>query len=334
MFKNIKNLLINLIVLVGYIKYFNQFFFDKKNNFSIIYLHRVVIKKGLIPEIEITKDSLIKNIIFLKKRTKLISLNELVSLKKKTGLNKQYSILTFDDGYKDNLKILFPIIQRFKVPVTIYLTTRFLQGDTWMWWYQISEYLRTSDSSDFIFQEKKYSFIHNDYHKKKFFFDKIKNLLDPLSLVDQKKLCEIITKKQPRKYDSLCLNWDDVAFLNKSEFISIGCHSHSHLNLKLLKESKLDYEVNYSKELLEKKLKKKINHFAFPYGSKAEVGFKTIKKVFDSGFKTAVTTEIFDYNYKKNFLLNRFSIDSDTTLGRLNIKIFGLENSLKKYINS
>ena len=54
--------------------------------------------------------------------------------------------------------------------------------------------------------------------------------------------------------------------------------------------------------------------------------------MFDSGFKTAVTTEIFDYNYEKNFLLNRFSIDSDTTPGRLNIKIFGLENFIKKYI--
>ena len=35
---------------------------------------------------------------------------------------------------------------------------------------------------------------------------------------------------------------------------------------------------------------------------------------------------------QKNFLLNRFSIDSDTTPGRLNIKIFGLENFIKKYI--
>lgn len=37
-------------------------------------------------------------------------------------------ILTFDDGYKDNYTILLPIIQKYNIPVTIFISTGFIGG--------------------------------------------------------------------------------------------------------------------------------------------------------------------------------------------------------------
>lgn len=35
-------------------------------------------------------------------------------------------ILTFDDGYKDNYSVLLPIIQKYNIPVTIFISTGFI----------------------------------------------------------------------------------------------------------------------------------------------------------------------------------------------------------------
>ena len=47
--------------------------------------------------------------------------------------------ITFDDGYKDNLVYALPILEKFEIPATIYITTKFLSENTEMWWYELSE---------------------------------------------------------------------------------------------------------------------------------------------------------------------------------------------------
>jgi len=46
--------------------------------------------------------------------------------------------LTLDDGYAEQLKVAGPIFADFDCPVTIFLTTGFLDGGLWLWWDRIA----------------------------------------------------------------------------------------------------------------------------------------------------------------------------------------------------
>ena len=59
--------------------------------------------------------------------------------------NKFVVAVTFDDGYKDNLTHALPILEQYNIPAVIYITTRFLEGDTWMWWYELWDYIEETD---------------------------------------------------------------------------------------------------------------------------------------------------------------------------------------------
>ena len=47
-----------------------------------------------------------------------------------TKKNNKFNIsITFDDGYKDNLSYVLPILNELNVPATIYVITKFFEND-------------------------------------------------------------------------------------------------------------------------------------------------------------------------------------------------------------
>jgi len=61
------------------------------------------------------------------------------------------------------------------------------------------------------------------------------------------------------------LTWDDVTKLYEQGH-EVCSHSHTHRNLTELEESDLDYELGFSKRLLEDALGEDIDCFIYPYG--------------------------------------------------------------------
>ena len=105
-------------------------------------LHRVVEQLTNNPEqrgLEVTVDWLEQKILEYKsKGYYFVSLDELPSI-----FNSQFSFfnshrwvcITFDDGYRDNYTLAYPLLKRLRVPFTVYVTTGFIDNKMPMWWY-------------------------------------------------------------------------------------------------------------------------------------------------------------------------------------------------------
>ncbi len=59
----------------------------------------------------------------------------------------RFVLITFDDGYRDNYEVAFPILRQHGVPATFFVTTGFLDTRRLAWWDEIAWMVRTSTRS-------------------------------------------------------------------------------------------------------------------------------------------------------------------------------------------
>ena len=102
-------------------------------------LHRVVeqrSEKTEQRELEVTPEWLEQKILeYKQKGYTFVSIND-VSLFQVPGFKFHRLVcVTFDDGYRDNYTLAYPLLKRFGVPFTIYVTTGFIDNRLPMWWY-------------------------------------------------------------------------------------------------------------------------------------------------------------------------------------------------------
>ena len=102
-------------------------------------LHRVVEQRSEKPEqrdLEVTPDWLEHKILeYQKKGYTFIPLESIFNFQFSIFNSSRWVCVTFDDGYRDNYNLAYPLLKRLGVPFTVYVTTGFVDNRLPMWWY-------------------------------------------------------------------------------------------------------------------------------------------------------------------------------------------------------
>lgn len=83
-----------------------------------------------------------EQMVFLKENYNVIPLDKLVGyLKNGKIISENYAALTFDDGYRDNFEIAYPVLKHLNIPATIYLTSGYLDSNDsqYLTWDMVKE---------------------------------------------------------------------------------------------------------------------------------------------------------------------------------------------------
>lgn len=189
-----------------------------------------------------------------------------------TGNSPRIAI-TFDDGLANNLHFAFPVLKKFNLPATIFITTCRTRGESMIppdRWSLISMDIETE------------LIIGNETYKKTI-FNQYKNIRTGEKLTDVflrtkpeergKFVNEVIrsAKKDPELHPlfeefARILKGEEIKILSDSPLISIGSHCVTHENLLLVSPEEQKEELIESKKYLEQVTGKTIDMIAYPFG--------------------------------------------------------------------
>lgn len=199
-------------------------------------------------------------------------------------------LLTFDDGYRDNLTLAAPVLKSAGVSGLFFLVTGYLDSpDTIPWWDQIAWTVRQCVGGTLtISQPERWSAqvtIHN--------VDRvIENVLERFkqSAVDQERFFEELEECAGTcckvQGTGLFMDWSDAASL-LAHGMDIGLHTHSHRILGRLKVEEQAEELRACRRILAEKLGYTADLLAYPVGSRTSFSEDTKRLAREAGFRTA-----------------------------------------------
>ena len=128
------------------------------------------------------------------------------------------------------------------------------------------------------------------------------------------------------------LSSDNVSFLSNEDLIEIGCHTHYHQNLNILDSNEIKEEIITSKNILEKILQRKVEHFSIPFGNNKTYSKNIINIISNYNFKTIVTTDHDIFKQNKVLQIPRIGLGNNDIGNRLNSKLIGFDSLINKFL--
>jgi len=182
-------------------------------------------------------------------------------------------VLTFDDGYLDNLTTVAPILEEFDLPATIYLATGYIKRSENQWADRLYTALRYRSKS--LIDMRKLSdettgltYDLSDPSKLVNAYQELVTLL-LVAGAEQRSamLCAVFEQLQPTiKEPRLTLNWDEVNDLRKRyPRFTLGIHTDEHIDLTSISVHNARTHVDKSMYDFKHELGNPARHFSFPY---------------------------------------------------------------------
>ena len=210
--------------------------------------------------------------------------------------DKPFVLFTFDDGYVDNLTYAYPIFKKHNIPFTINVSSCFPERTAVIWWYLLEDLILDRDRLTYEHNGQLYDFDCATKAGKSHAYATTRKLFKFANVLqrDQLTITVLLANRMDllRKTDEVALTWEHLKQLASDPLVTVGAHTVNHYVLSSLSEEEVRGEVLRSRRILEAKLDKRIEHFAYPFGNRREAEAREFHIAAECGFKTAMTTRI------------------------------------------
>jgi peptidoglycan/xylan/chitin deacetylase (PgdA/CDA1 family) len=210
------------------------------------------------------------------------------------------AIVTFDDGYADNLQVAAPITEKFGIPIIVYVTTALLGDTRGFWWDRLAAICAricpeaVAESASLQVAGSRLVLNLRDAGATGQLRRDVHQLLRPLRrpVIDAAldELARQVEVDPSGDADAPVLSVPEVVQLSKLSHVVIGAHTADHDLLSALSSAEQDPEIRSSLQALEGITGAPVLHFAYPYGGPGDMNGDTMRALRDMGVHTAVTT--------------------------------------------
>jgi len=261
-----------------------------------------------------------EQIAYLSRRHTLVSLSALAEALADGRPPRRAVVLTFDDGYADNLRTAKPILEHFDAPATFFVTSGALETSREYWWDELSRVLlepgclpstfavgikdeldgwELGGSSDYganaCRRYREWNVYQPDDPTPR--HGLLRALYEHLYGLPSAAKTNVLDRvfawaglSPERRASHRTLSADELLEVERGGLVEVGAHSVTHPVLTALGPDEQRVEVTESKSVLEGFLGHPISAFAYPHGAHDEA---TVEAVRRAGFTTAVTVKGF-----------------------------------------
>ena len=228
---------------------------------------------------------------FLRSSFRIVSIDDLCNELEVAGPAGQAVAITFDDGYRDLYTNAFPVLRRYGIPATVYLTGSAIETGEVSWYDRIfaiamfspSNALEVEGAGRFALTTRESRLCAATAIVRK-----LRSYPNRLRIA----ACAALEKqaKVPGPaVENRMLTWQQIREMQTSG-ISFGAHTMNHPVVGQLTPGERDYELGESKRLLEERLQRPVAHFAFPFGTPSDIDPETCVLLPQYGYRSAVST--------------------------------------------
>jgi peptidoglycan/xylan/chitin deacetylase (PgdA/CDA1 family) len=310
------------MLLVDRLRHFTKALRSHVMRNTVILLYHRVADIATDPQLLcVTPDNFALQMEILRKTFNPISLRELSAAIREQKVLRRGVLVTFDDGYADNLYNAKPILERYEIPAIVFVATGYVGLKGEYWWDELELLLLRPgplpddlkfevngvdiewklDKSATFYSEESYR-EHADWNLSKrtvpterhALYLKVYQLMRSLPLQQQHAVLERFRvwsdcKSVPRE-SHRPMTAPELRRLRDGKVIEVGAHTISHPVLSSLPIDAQREEIGGSRRLLEEIVGEPVTSFAYPYGGEADYTTDTINAVRDAGFEYGFST--------------------------------------------
>lgn len=309
-----------------------------KKKIVIVQYHGVTKSTGSHQGIEnrkgkhLSENKFVEQMRYLRARYRVMPLASIVShIVEGTLLPDRCAAITFDDGYRNNYSVAYPILKCFNLPATIFVTTDFISGTSPLWVDRIEYALNKTRwrAMELDVMGRPISLSLKNDQERWMAADLLTALLKQSDQTGRYTVLDQLEEKAetalagPRddQGNYAPSTWDEIAEMQESELITIGSHTTSHPILPLCTAEDMRHELVWSKALIENRLGRTCKHFCYPNG---DFDAMTIAEVRKAGHVGAVCSmRGLDDSRTDPFALKRMGVPARFSLAEFAARVSG-----------
>ena len=207
------------------------------------------------------------------------------------------AVVTFDDGYRDNLTTALRIAESKGVPITFFVASGILGNHNGFWWDRLGTLLRSRPprvtevdlpvGGQTVRLPLGSSGIRAD-------LDSVRRHLLPLRVTDIERALDAVSEQwqvdSAPPPDAGTLTREELLQLAASDTATIGAHTVDHVRLRDRPAREQQDTISGSKQKLEQSIGRAVSHFAYPFGRHDDFDDRSVEAVRSAAFDTACTT--------------------------------------------
>lgn len=222
----------------------------------------------------------------------IIGLSDLEqALKERHG---RFVMFTFDDGYRDNYALAYPVLRSHNVPATFFVTTGFLDSPQVPWWDEIAWMVRSSPLSALDVNRWTSTPAPFDEPHREQAIRRLLNVYKGLPGESTDDYMQFLSEalqcgRCPASVATdLWMTWDMIREM-RAGGMTFGGHTVSHPILANQSAQQQDWEISECKRRLVEELGEPIYAFSFPVGGPSSFNAFTRTSLTTHGFRIAFT---------------------------------------------